>query len=70
MFIIFSYIIKELYLVFAGYKEKLEIKPTEVSNILDMMRSASVDDSGGSSTSRTDWKVCYLLCSFSRVMLS
>ncbi|KAJ1392761.1 START-like domain superfamily [Sesbania bispinosa] len=42
-----------------GYKEKLvETKTTELSNFLDMMRSASVEDSGGSSsTSHTDWKL-------------
>ncbi|KAK7244766.1 hypothetical protein RIF29_39592 [Crotalaria pallida] len=42
------------------YKEKLvETKTAEVSNILDMLRSASLDDkgAGGSSTSHTDWKL-------------
>lgn len=40
-----------------GYEEKLEIKTAELSNFLDMMRSASADESGGFSTSRTDWKL-------------
>ncbi|KAJ1390661.1 START-like domain superfamily [Sesbania bispinosa] len=42
-----------------GYKETLvETKTSELSNFLDMMRSASVEDSGGSSsTSHTDWKL-------------
>ncbi|KAE9590780.1 putative START-like domain-containing protein [Lupinus albus] len=43
-----------------GYKEKLiETKTAEVFNILDMLRSASVDDKGaeGCSTSHTDWKI-------------
>ncbi|CAL0310019.1 unnamed protein product [Lupinus luteus] len=43
-----------------GYKEKLiETKTAEVSNILDMLRSVSVDDKGaeGCSTSHTDWKI-------------
>ncbi|XP_061362486.1 uncharacterized protein LOC133306211 [Gastrolobium bilobum] len=40
------------------YKEKLlETKTAEVSNFLDMLRSASVDDSGGSSKSHSDWKL-------------
>lgn len=33
-----------------------------------MMRSASADESGGFSTSRTDWKVGYLLYNFYEVM--
>lgn len=41
----------------AGYREKLvEHKTAEVSNFLDMLRSAS-DDCGKSNTSLTDWKV-------------
>ncbi|KAE9621723.1 putative START-like domain-containing protein [Lupinus albus] len=43
-----------------GYKEKLiETKTAEVSNILDMLRSASVNDKGaeGSSISHSDWKL-------------
>ncbi|MED6208684.1 hypothetical protein PIB30_047588 [Stylosanthes scabra] len=41
-----------------GYKEKLvELKTAEVSNFLDMLRSASSDDSGRSNTSHADWKL-------------
>ncbi|CAL5194348.1 unnamed protein product [Lathyrus oleraceus] len=40
-----------------GYAEKLEVKTAELSNFLDMMRSASADENGGSSTSGTDWKL-------------
>ncbi|XP_019455369.1 PREDICTED: uncharacterized protein LOC109356499 isoform X2 [Lupinus angustifolius] len=43
-----------------GYREKLiETKTAEVSNILDMLRSASIDDkgAGGSSISHSDWKL-------------
>lgn len=46
---------------YAGYAEKLEVKTAELSNFLDMMRSASADENGGSSTSGTDWKVGYLV---------
>ena len=52
----------------AGYEEKLEIKTAELSNFLDMMRSASADENGGFSTSRTDWKVGYLLYNFDQVL--
>ncbi|MCI07088.1 START-2 domain protein [Trifolium medium] len=47
-----------------GYDEKLEIKTAELSNCLDMMRSVSADENGGSSTSHADWKVGYILYSF------
>ncbi|PNY12941.1 START-2 domain protein [Trifolium pratense] len=40
-----------------GYDEKLEIKTAELSNCLDMMRSVSADENGGSSTSHADWKL-------------
>ncbi|CAI8614952.1 unnamed protein product [Vicia faba] len=40
-----------------GYAEKLEIKTAELSNFLDMVRSASADENGGSSPSDTDWKL-------------
>ncbi|XP_045795836.1 uncharacterized protein LOC123890300 [Trifolium pratense] len=40
-----------------GYEEKLEIKTAELSNCLDMMRSVSADENGGSSTSHADWKL-------------
>ncbi|XP_057743516.1 uncharacterized protein LOC130961581 [Arachis stenosperma] len=41
-----------------GYKQKLvEMKTAEVSNFLDMLRSASSDDSGRSNTSHADWKL-------------
>ncbi|CAK8544170.1 unnamed protein product [Lathyrus sativus] len=40
-----------------GYAEKLEIKTAELSNFLDMVRSASADENGGSSTSDTGWKL-------------
>ncbi|TKY53188.1 hypothetical protein E2542_SST24712 [Spatholobus suberectus] len=41
-----------------GFRDKLvETKTAEVSNFLDMLRSASSDDSGRSNTSHTDWKL-------------
>ncbi|XP_027365085.1 uncharacterized protein LOC113872062 [Abrus precatorius] len=41
-----------------GYREKLaETKTAEISNFLDMLRSASSDDGGRSNTSHTDWKL-------------
>ncbi|MED6182475.1 hypothetical protein PIB30_028741 [Stylosanthes scabra] len=41
-----------------GYKEKLiELKTAEVSTFLDMLRSASSDDTGRSNTSHADWKL-------------
>ncbi|CAJ2632217.1 unnamed protein product [Trifolium pratense] len=40
-----------------GYDEKLEIKTAELSNCLDMMRSVSADENGGSSTAHADWKL-------------
>ncbi|CAJ1881863.1 unnamed protein product [Sphenostylis stenocarpa] len=41
-----------------GCNEKLvETKTTELYNFLDMLRSASGDNSGGSSTSQSDWKL-------------
>ncbi|KAK7268117.1 hypothetical protein RIF29_20804 [Crotalaria pallida] len=41
-----------------GYQEKeVETKTAEVSNFLDMLRSASSDDSGRSNASHTDWKL-------------
>lgn len=61
---------KELYFDFAGYKEKLEIKTAELSNFLNMIRSASADESGGSNALHTDWKVCYLLSSFDHDVFS
>lgn len=43
---------------FVGYEDKfVETKTAEITNFLDMIRSASVDNSGGSSISHTDWKV-------------
>ncbi|KAI5396187.1 hypothetical protein KIW84_062403 [Lathyrus oleraceus] len=47
-----------------GYKEKLiERKTAEISNFLDMLRSAS-DDGGLSNTPHNDWKVCYSFSGF------
>ncbi|KAG5063756.1 hypothetical protein JHK85_004939 [Glycine max] len=41
-----------------GFRDKLvETKTAEVSHFLDMLRSASSDDSGRSYTSHTDWKL-------------
>ncbi|KAG4996535.1 hypothetical protein AAZX31_10G079900 [Glycine max] len=41
-----------------GFRDKLvENKSAEVSHFLDMLRSASSDDSGRSNTSHTDWKL-------------
>lgn len=40
----------------------METRAAEVSKFLDMLRSASVDDSDRSKTSDTDWKVSYLVC--------
>nr|KYP49463.1 hypothetical protein KK1_028810 [Cajanus cajan] len=41
-----------------GFRDKLvETKTAEISNFLDMLRSASSDDSGRSNTSHTDWKL-------------
>ncbi|KAK7392720.1 hypothetical protein VNO78_21166 [Psophocarpus tetragonolobus] len=41
-----------------GYRDKLvEIKTAEVSHFLDMLRSASSDESGRSNISHTDWKL-------------
>ncbi|KAG4982485.1 hypothetical protein JHK82_027332 [Glycine max] len=41
-----------------GFRDKLvENKTAEVSHFLDMLRSASSDDSGRSNTSHTDWKL-------------
>ncbi|KAK7337338.1 hypothetical protein VNO77_17905 [Canavalia gladiata] len=41
-----------------GYEEKvIETKTAELCNFLDMLRSASVVNSGGSSTPHTDWKL-------------
>ncbi|RDX88569.1 hypothetical protein CR513_29825, partial [Mucuna pruriens] len=41
-----------------GYRDKLvETKTADVSNFLDMLRSASSDDSGRSNASHTDWKL-------------
>ena len=54
-------------LVGEGFRDKLvENKSAEVSHFLDMLRSASSDDSGRSYTSHTDWKVRFLLSAFSR----
>lgn len=51
---------------FAGCNEKeVETKTTELCNFLDMLRSASGDNGGGSSsTSHTDWKVSYIMFCF------
>ncbi|TKY61898.1 hypothetical protein E2542_SST11751 [Spatholobus suberectus] len=38
-------------------EELVETKTTALCNFLDMLRSASVDSSGGSSTSHSDWKL-------------
>lgn len=44
----------------AGCNEKLvETKTKEIYDFLSMLRSASGDNSAGSSTSRSDWKVSY-----------
>lgn len=51
----------EFITVFAGYTEKLEIKTSEVSNFLDMMRNASTDKNGGYSTSINNLKAWYLV---------
>ncbi|KAK7284762.1 hypothetical protein RJT34_19515 [Clitoria ternatea] len=41
-----------------GNEEKLvETRTVELCNLLDMLRSASVDNSGGSSASQSDWKI-------------
>ncbi|XP_022638360.1 uncharacterized protein LOC106766279 [Vigna radiata var. radiata] len=43
-----------------GCNEKLvETKTKEIYDFLSMLRSASGDNSAGSSTSRSDWKVSY-----------
>lgn len=64
--ILFNYIslhLLILYLIYAGNKEEvIETRTSEVSEFLDMLRSASIDDSKKSKASHTDWKVCYLLC--------
>ena len=57
MFIFFYLFIN---LVFAGSNEELvETKTKQMYNFLDMLRSASGDNSGRSSTSHSDWKVSY-----------
>lgn len=50
--------------MYAGPNESvIERRTTEVSNFLDMLRSASVDNTGSKSdTSCPEWKVGYLIC--------
>lgn len=51
----------------AGCNENvIEEKTAEVSNLLDMLRSACIVDDKGlttcETTSHPEWKVCYLIC--------